>query len=92
MDFNKVKQFQTNINTNQKNYTLSGKARQIDISLNKQIFKTILLNADIARRDKNPYHKSTITMVLLGEKEKIPLLIKVFASGILIHVRLIEIK
>lgn len=92
MDFDKTKEFEVNINTNQKNYILKGTAYPKDISINNKIFKTVILGAQISRRDKNPYHKSMITMVLLKEKMNIPILIKVFASGFLINAKLIDIK
>jgi hypothetical protein len=93
MDFNKVKEFEVNINTNQKNYILKGKAYPKDISINNKTYKIVLLRAEISRRDKNPYHKSKITMVLLRQKEgSIPVFIKVFASGALINARLVDIK
>jgi len=92
LDFDKVKEIKMNINTNQKNYTLKGTAQQKDISIDKKIYKIIVAKARIKRTDKNPYHKSSITMVLLKEKENIPILIKVFASGVLISARLLEIE
>jgi len=93
MDFAQVKEFDLNINTNQKNYLLKGIAYPKDISINNKTYRIVLLRAEISRRDKNPYHKSKITMVLLKQKEgSIPIFIKVFASGALINVRLVEIK
>ncbi len=92
MDFNKVKEWEMNINTNQKNYILKGIATQQGIIVNKKTYRIVLAKAQIKRRDKNPYHKSNISMVLLEEKENIPILIKVFASGILINAKLIDIK
>lgn len=92
MDFDKARDFEMNINTNQKNYILEAKTEQRDLSINKKIYKIVLAGAEIRRRDKNPYHKSSIAMVLLRGKENIPVLIKVFASGVLINARLIEIR
>jgi len=92
MDFNKVKEWEMNINTNQKNYILKGIATQQDIIVNKKTYRIVLAKAQIKRRDKNPYHKSSISMVLLNEKENIPILIKVFASGVLINAKLIDIR
>lgn len=92
MDFDKIKEFEMNINTNQKNYILKGTTTQQDISINKKIYKIVLAKAEIKRRDKNPYHQSTITMVLLKEKGNIPILIKVFAGGVLINAKLVDIK
>jgi len=91
-NFDKIKDIEMNINTNHKNYIVKGTAVQREISINKKIYKIVSAQAEIRRRDKNPYHKSSITIVLLKEKENIPILIKVFASGVLINARLIDIK
>lgn len=92
MDFAKVRAFQMNINTNQKNYALTAIAQPKDISINKKIYKVVFLKAEIRRRDNNPYHQSKMTMILLNGKENIPILIKIFAGGFLINAKLIEIK
>jgi len=92
MNFDNKKDLEMNMNTNQKNYILKGTAQHKDISVNKKIYKTVFLRADIRRKDKNPYHQSKITMVLLKEKENIPILIKVFASGFLINAKLVDIN
>jgi len=52
----------------------------------------VLLKGDISRRDKNPYHQTKISMVLVKDKENTPILINVFASGMLINVKLTSIK
>lgn len=91
MNFENTKEIEMNINTNQKNYILNGTAKQKYLSINKKMHKIVLLSAEIKRRDKDPYHKSKVTMVLLKEKENLPVLIRVFASGILINVKLIDI-
>lgn len=92
MDLDKIKKFEMNINSNQKNYILVGQSTSREIILQKRTYKIIVAKADIARRDNNFYHKSNITMVLVREKENIPILIKVFASGVLINARLIDIR
>lgn len=92
MDLDKIKEFETNINTNQKNYLFKGTAQSKDISINNKIYKIVFLQANISRRDKNPYHKSSISMVLLRERDNIPILINVFASGMLINAKLIDIE
>ncbi len=85
MDFNNTKDFEIILNTNQKNYRLKGDS-QIKNGL-------VFLKGDIRRKDKNnPYHRSQINMVLLEEKENLPVSIKVFASGILITAKLTETK
>jgi len=92
MDLDKIKEFEININTNQKNYILKGTVSLQQVSVNKKIYKTALIKATIKRRDKNPYHQSELTMVLLREKENIPILIRVFASGMVITANLTEAK
>lgn len=92
MDLDKITEFEININTNQKNYILKGSVSLQQVSVKQKIYKTALIKATIKRRDKNPYHQSQLTMVLLREKENIPILIRVFASGILITANLTEIK
>lgn len=92
MDFSKAKGIEININSNQKNYILRGVATPKDITINKTVYKAVFLKAEISRRDKNPYHKSKVDIVLVNEKQNIPVLIKVFAGGILIKARLTDIK
>lgn len=92
IDFSKVKKLEININTNQKNYLFKAIAQSQDMSIYKKTYKIIFLQADIRRRDKNPYHQSKVSMALLRGKENIPLLVKVFASGVLINAKLIDFK
>ena len=92
IDFDKIKDVKMNINTNQKNYILEGIAKQEKLSINKKIYEIVLTKAYIKRRDKSPYHQTSIAMVLLKDKENIPVLIKVFASGVLINAQLIDIR
>lgn len=92
MDFNQVKDIEMNINTNQKNYLLKGKVTSEGLSVNKKIYKVAWASVEIRRREKNPYHKSRVTMVFLEDNTNIPILIRVFASGVLINAKLIEIK
>lgn len=92
MDLGKVKDLEMNINTNQKNYTLSGTTMRKDLSIDKKVYGLILAKAKIYRRDKNPYHQSQLTVVFLKNKENIPVLIRVFASGTLVVAKLIEAK
>jgi hypothetical protein len=93
MDFSKMRDFEMSLNSNQKNYVLKGQAEAYDIKVGQKIHNAVMAKAQISRRDKNnPYHKSDITMILLRDKENIPVLIKVVASGFYICARLIEIK
>ncbi|MDD5431408.1 MAG: DUF3108 domain-containing protein [Candidatus Omnitrophica bacterium] len=93
MDFNKLKDFDLSLNTNQKNYAIKGKVSVLEKTINNKKYTFYVLNGNIFRRDKNnPYHRSSITMVLLKEKENLPVLIKVFASGLFINARLTDLK
>ncbi len=75
MDFSKIDEVQLNINTNQKNYILTGQVRP----------------RRIQRRDKNPYHKTAITIVFLKGEKNLPILVKVFASGAVINAKLSKV-
>lgn len=92
MDFEKIDKLEIGLNTNQKNYILKGTAKTQSIAVGNNIYKVALLEANIGRRDKNRYHKSTISMVLLEEADNVPILINVFARGVLITARLIDIN
>ena len=93
MDLKRNKEFSININTNQKNYILKGTSDERDILINKKAYKLYFIKAAIARRDKNPYHKSHISMILLKlDNKNIPILMKVFAGGILINIKLAETR
>jgi hypothetical protein len=50
------------------------------------------VNATISRKDKNPYHKSEISLVMLADKENLPVLIRIFASGLLVQAKLVDIQ
>lgn len=92
LDINKLSSFDLNINTNQKNYALEGNVQKNSIQFKSGSLRILRLSAKIFRRDKNPYHQSKIDMILLDNLEKTPLYIKVFASGMLITVRLTDIR
>lgn len=93
MNLDNIKDLEMNINTNQKNYILKGTISHKEILIGRKIYKTAILEAKISRRDKNPYHQTNITVILLkNNEENIPVLIKVFASGFLINAKLIKIK
>lgn len=92
-DFTNIKEFEMNINTNQKNYIFAAKVEPRDLTINKNIYKTFLVKAVIRRRDKNPYHKSNVSIVFLKSQENnIPILINTFASGFFINARLTRIE
>jgi hypothetical protein len=92
LDFDRTKNFEMNINSNQKNYVLKGTTKKRDLSINKKRYKIVLVKAEIRRRDKSPYHKSSVNMVLLKENANTPVLINIFASGVLINVKLVAIE
>jgi hypothetical protein len=81
------------INTNQKNYVLKGKAVQRELTYRNQGYSCVVAETIIKRRDKdNPYHQSNVTFVLLKEFQNLPLYIKVFASGMVITARLVDLQ
>jgi len=87
-----LKEFDMNINTNQKNYSLKGSVQETQaISVRGKSYALLTLQAQVSRRDKNPYHRSRMSMVMLKDKSNLPILIKVFASGGIIHARLIAV-
>ncbi|MBU1727422.1 MAG: DUF3108 domain-containing protein [Candidatus Omnitrophica bacterium] len=93
MDLSGLKDFEGSINTNQKNYCLRAGVSSKDSSIGGRVIKTYTLKGVVSRRDKdNPYHRSQVTMVLAEGKQNIPVLIKVFASGAFIVVKLVDIK
>ncbi len=92
MDFTKTREFELNINTNQKNYLLKGTAELKSLLVRGKKIEIVIVDADIARREKSPYHKSSIRMVLWRDKGNLPVYIKVFASGFLLTSRLVDIK
>ncbi|MBM3249785.1 MAG: DUF3108 domain-containing protein [Candidatus Omnitrophica bacterium] len=92
MDFSQVKDIEMNINTNQKNYLLKGPVTNESLDVNKKLYKIARATVEIRRREKNPHHKSRVTMFFLQDAGNIPVLIRVFASGVLINAKLIEIR
>ena len=91
MDLNSIRDFELNLNTNQKNYLLQASVAQNEFFVRNKLFKTSCVKANIRRSDKNNrYHRSNMDIVFLKGKENIPILIKVFASGVLINVKLVE--
>ncbi|MCX5713526.1 MAG: DUF3108 domain-containing protein [Candidatus Omnitrophica bacterium] len=92
MDAQAIKDFEFNINTNQKTYVLKGAAQIQDESIDGKPCQLIRLRADIRRRDKNPYHKSSIAMLLLRVSENIPFKINVLAGGVYLEAVLIGVR
>jgi hypothetical protein len=92
LDFNRIKDFEMIINTNQKNYILRGTSEIRNMYIGKALRKLAFVKATISRKDKNPYHKSSLSMVLLADKGNLPVLIKIFASGFLMNAKLIDMQ
>ncbi len=91
MDFTRVDKFTINLNAHKKNYLFAATARPMDISAGGNVYKLVSLEAKVGRQDKNPYHQSQASIFLLRQNENVPILIKIFASGILMVVKLVEI-
>jgi hypothetical protein len=83
-----LKDFQLDINTNQKTYLLKGSSEIKEVVVNKRPYQAMRINADIRRRDKNPYHRSSITMFLLRSRQNFPYKINVFAGGVYLEAAL----
>jgi len=90
MDFDTQKEFDLNINTNQKNYAMQGTVlskRQVPQG------NFWIIRSQIQRRDKNnPYHRSKVSLYLLDNPARTPFLIEVFASGAYIVAKLIDVR
>ncbi len=92
MDFSQTKEIEIGLNTNQKNYILRGSGSPRELKIGKILYRLVLADVVISRRDKNPYHRSSMTMVLWRDKQNLPILFKVFASGVFISVKLISVE
>lgn len=92
MDFDRAREFEININSSQKNYILKGASTPKDLLIGKRIYKIARLKTEVARRSNNPYHNSNVSMTLLRGKVNIPIKVTLFASGVLINARLVDIK
>jgi len=92
LDLAEAGEFEININAYKKNYSFKGIAKLDGVLINSKAYKIFLLKGWIKRQEKNPYHQSSITAVLLNQKENIPLLIKVFTGGVLIQAKLVDIR
>lgn len=92
MDFGQPQEISISLNTNQKNYILQGNAVLREIKLGGTPDKLVFVKAQISRRDKNPYHRSSITMVLLKDRQNLPVLFKVFAGGFFFTARLCSVE
>lgn len=91
-NFELGKAFDVNINTNQKNYQfyikITGKE---EYTLGTDKVGVWVLEGIIRRRDKNPYHKTTMKLWILDSPAKIPILIKAMSNIGVVTARLINI-
>src|SRR4030042_1423861 len=86
------KEFDLNINTNQKNYRFYSKIiDRKEYDIRGQKIGVWILKADIRRRDKSPRHSSSIIMWILDNQSKTPILMKSITNIGSISARLISI-
>lgn len=87
------KTFDLNINTNQKNYQLYIKVvKREEYILGKTRVGAWVLDVVIRRRDKNPYHRTTMKIWILDNPSKIPILIKAMTNVGPITARLTDVE
>jgi hypothetical protein len=92
-EFEKGKEIQTHINTNQKNYIMLAKVsdyKQLDINGEKTGYW--IVTAEVKRADKSPRHKTSLSLWFFDNKAKTPFLIKIMTAGGLVTVNLIGLK
>lgn len=93
MDLDKAKNIEFNVNTNQKNYIFEATVEPKDILIKGKTYRIYIVKSTIRRKDKNPYHKSKVDIVLLKNgTDNTPVLIKILAGGFLNSAKLTEIK
>ncbi|MFA4842484.1 MAG: DUF3108 domain-containing protein [Candidatus Omnitrophota bacterium] len=90
MKFAESGKFDMNINTNQKNYIFEATLTHKGIVIAKAPARLALIKSTIRRRDKNRYHRSQVDLVCLKDKENLPILIKVSASGFYLVAKLVN--
>lgn len=92
-NFELGKVFDLNINTNQKNYQLYAKVTERkEYFLRSEKVMVWVLEAIIRRRDKNPYHKTTMKLWLVDDSLRTPILIKAMTNIGHITARLTSIE
>ena len=87
------KEFDLNINTNQKNYQLYAKVlgKQSYFLKDKEV-GIWLVEVIIRRRDKNPYHKTTMRLWLLDNPSKTLVFIKAMTNAGVVTARLSDVQ
>jgi hypothetical protein len=87
------KEFDLNINTNQKNYRFYAKVvDRKEYNIKGQKIGVWVLKADIRRRDKSPRHSSSAKMWFLDNQTKTPILIKAATNIGSITTRLVSVE
>lgn len=87
------KEFDININTNQKNYRLNAKViKKEEYNIGNKKIGVWVVQVDISRRDKNPLHSSSMRFYFLDDPPKTLLLIKSINSIGSFRARLVKIE
>lgn len=87
------KEFDLNINTNQKNYQFFIKvAGRREYTIGGKRIGVWLLDGIVRRRNKNVYHRTTMRLWVLDGESKIPILIRTVSNAGLITARLTGIE
>jgi hypothetical protein len=87
------KEFDININTNNKNYRLYIKViKKEGYVIGGKKTGAWVLQGDIRRRDKSPRHSSAITLWVLDGPYKIPFLMKIISSAGPVTARLVKVQ
>lgn len=92
-EFSPAKEYDLNINTNQKNYQF--KATVIEkktYSVDDEDIGVWIVKAEVKRRGKSKRNKSSVTMWLLDNESKTPILFKVMTPIGPIVIRLVEVS
>lgn len=92
-DFKLGREFDININTNQKNYQLYARVvKKQEYAIGNKKIEVWILEGDIRRRDKNPLHSSKVSLWLLDNPSKTPLLIKFMTNVGVVKAWLIRVE
>jgi hypothetical protein len=91
-DFDRTTTIGMDVNSNQKTYLLQGTVSQKDITVRNASYTLVTVAASAGRKDKNVYHRSRMNFVLSKQHANAPILIKVFAGGILVTAQLIDFQ
>ena len=92
-EFKIGKEMTTYINTNQKNYIMTAKVLDYkELTINGEKTNYWLMTAEVKRADKNPRHKTHLTIWFFDNKTKTPFLIKIMSAGGLVTASLIGLN